>query len=296
MENLPVEIFIKEITYLSFDTVVSLCNTNLKLNNYCTNSDYKNHWKKLIDDTFSYIDGYYDKLKQIRTNLELSEDVYNYMVYTELIKLLDPITQLMIYYRQNDMKSFDKFTKVQKFLALFLLGKKDVIKKYLPSEHYLPFIDLLNNQEISKDILNNMLVEMSKEGNILGIKYFEQLGANIHADNDYALIWASRYGHLEVVKYLIEKDANINAENDEALRLASKNGHLNVVKYLIQNGANVHGDDDYALRWASHNGHLEIVKYLIEKGANVHAEDDWALIMALKNDHLEVANYLKSLK
>ena len=43
---------------------------------------------------------------------------------------------------------------------------------------------------------------------------------------------ASKYGHLEVVKYLVSNGANIHAQNDWALILASENGHLEVVKYL----------------------------------------------------------------
>ena len=71
---------------------------------------------------------------------------------------MDPITQLMVYYRRGDGKSFvdPQFTKVQRFLSLFLLGKKDKIMDYLPNDAYLPFVDILSGNEINQVILNWM--------------------------------------------------------------------------------------------------------------------------------------------
>jgi len=43
---------------------------------------------------------------------------------------------------------------------------------------------------------------------------FSRGGADIHAENDLALIWAC---HLEVAKFLMEKGASIYADNDGAL-------------------------------------------------------------------------------
>jgi ankyrin repeat protein len=37
------------------------------------------------------------------------------------------------------------------------------------------------------------------------VKYLVEQGADIHADDDRALIWTANNGHLEVVKYLVEK-------------------------------------------------------------------------------------------
>jgi ankyrin repeat protein len=42
---------------------------------------------------------------------------------------------------------------------------------------------------------------------------------------------------LEVVKLLIENGADVSAEDNEALRWASYFGYLEVAKLLIENGA-----------------------------------------------------------
>jgi hypothetical protein len=63
-------------------------------------------------------------------------------------------------------------------------------------------------------------------------KWLEEIGANIHAGDDYALKNAAYYGRLEIVKHLVENGANIHAGYDLALRSAAENGYLEVVKYL----------------------------------------------------------------
>ncbi len=37
LSQLPVDLFIKEITYLPFDEVISVCQADTTLHNYCTN-------------------------------------------------------------------------------------------------------------------------------------------------------------------------------------------------------------------------------------------------------------------
>ena len=58
-------------------------------------------------------------------------------------------------------------------------------------------------------------------------------------------------GHLETVKYLVSQGADVRANDDYAVQWASENGHLETVKYLVSLGANVRANDDYAVRWAS---------------------------------------------
>ena len=294
LSHLPVDLFIKEITYLSFDEVINVCQTNKTLHNYCTNYKYNNNWKALIDNTFRDIYSYDNYLKEIRNKLNISDGIYNYLVYSHLVKVLDPITQLMIYYRQDDMDSFDspEYTNTQNFLALFLLGNVNVMRKYVPSDAYLPFISMLDGDKIDQNILNKMLGEMAKEGSVKGVSMMLSKGANIHVENDWAMRWASKDGHLEVVKYLIEHGADIHAQGDDALISASQNGHLEVVKYLMENGADVHAHDDQAVRWASSSGYLDVVKYLVEHGADIHAWSYWALTWASEKGHLDVVKYL----
>ena len=297
LSQLPVDVFIKEITYLPFDEVISVCQANTTLHNYCTNSSYNNKWRQLIDDTFGNIYNYQEKLDQVRNKLNLNDGVYNYLVYSHLVKLLNPITQLMIYYKQGDTKDFDnpQYTNTQRFLALFLLGEKDKMKDYLPFNAYLPFIYMLEGQKMDQNILNDMLIEMAKQGSVKGVSLMLSKGVNIQTKDDEALKLASRDGHLEVVKYLVGHGANIHAGRGAALHFSSNSGQLEVVKYLVEHGADIHSSYDLALRLASSGGRLEVVKYLVEHGADIHAENYMSLRWARNEGHLEVVKYLESL-
>lgn len=87
-------------------------------------------------------------------------------------------------------------------------------------------------------------------------------GADVHAGDDDALMWASYYGHFDVVKLLLDYGTYVHAVNDIALRCASYNGHMETVKLLLDHGADVRARDNEALRWALCNGHTEIAELL----------------------------------
>jgi hypothetical protein len=67
-----------------------------------------------------------------------------------------------------------------------------------------------------------------------------------------------------VLEGLIADGADVHADGDYALRWASGNGHLEVVELLLKHGADVHACDDFALHWAIGNGHLKVVELLKE--------------------------------
>lgn len=238
LSKLPVDLFLQQITYLPFSKVVTLCSSNTKFHNYCTNPAYSNQWKSLIESTFSGVYNYSELLAQIQNELNL-EGKYNYLIYVKLVQLLDPISQLMIYYRQGDIESWNdrKFSKPDRFLALFLLNKKNEMLKYLPNSSFLRFVDVMDGKTVSHDGLNWMALEMAKHGNMKGLLLLKEKGANIHAWDEAALIGASYHGRLPIVKYLVEQGADIHAENGAAIRFARKNNHLAVVEYLREKGA-----------------------------------------------------------
>ena len=192
LSQLSVDIFIEIITYLSFKDVINICSLNQKLRYFCNDTKYNNKWRKLIDNTFGKTYNYDNNLLKICDKLDI-DNIYNCKVYTQFIRLLDPITQLTIYYSQNDTNSFNdsKFNDKQRFLALFLLEKKYKSLEYFPSDIYIPFIDMLNGRQISEKDLNKMMVKMAREGSPSGVLIFLKKGAYIHALNDFALKWAS---------------------------------------------------------------------------------------------------------
>ena len=129
------------------------------------------------------------------------------------------------------------------------------------------------------------------------VKLLLHCGADIHANDDCddggALQWASTYGHIEIVRLLIDSGADVNANGDYALRCALGNDKFEVAKFLLDHGANV----NTALIRASADGQLEVgelevVKYLLDHGADIHADNDAALRSASYQGHLEIVKIL----
>lgn len=155
-------------------------------------------------------------------------------------------------------------------------------------------------------------------GDYVMVQSLIQKGADIHANNDYALRAAAENGHTDVVKLLLENGANLDAEYgyslqsaaerghtdvvkllvdhgadiNVALHAAAENGHTDVVKMLVENGANVHSENDYALRLAAKKGYLNIVKFLVDHGADIHAKNDYALQISGAKGYLNIVNFL----
>jgi ankyrin repeat protein len=103
---------------------------------------------------------------------------------------------------------------------------------------------------------NKLLIDSSRDGRLDLVILALDLGANIQAEDNYALRFASYYGHLEVVKYLVEHGADIQDRDNYAVRRASLNGYLEVVKYLVEHGADIQAKNNYAVRYSSEKGHL----------------------------------------
>ena len=75
----------------------------------------------------------------------------------------------------------------------------------------------------------------------------EYKSSYIFKETDY--LWVcSKYNQVDFVRYLLSKGADVHANNDYALQWASENGHEQVVKLLLDAGADVHARNDAALQ------------------------------------------------
>jgi ankyrin repeat protein len=119
--------------------------------------------------------------------------------------------------------------------------------------------DLYNFALTSKYNYNNVVDYLFRQYGLSNLKCLDRvIGLGI----DQTLVSASKLGYYNCVRFLIYHGANICADDDFALRLAAENGHYNVVELLIQHGAYVHADNDEALRRAVKNGHYNVVELL----------------------------------
>ena len=60
-----------------------------------------------------------------------------------------------------------------------------------------------------------------------------------------------RSGDIDRVKVLVSQGADVRANNHYAVQLTSYYGHLEVLMYLVSQGANVRANNHYAVQWAS---------------------------------------------
>jgi ankyrin repeat protein len=76
-----------------------------------------------------------------------------------------------------------------------------------------------------------------------------------------------KYSHLDTLHYLVEHGANIHADNEFALCVSAMGGKLDAVKYLVECGADIHVNHDMALRFSIQNSHKDVMEYLIKRGS-----------------------------
>ena len=86
------------------------------------------------------------------------------------------------------------------------------------------------------------------------------------------------------MKYLNEKGANISAQDNQSLIRAAENGHLKIVQFLADKGANIQDQNNRALYKAAWHEYLEVVKFLLKRGAR---DQDYKALVDLTVNHLE---------
>lgn len=175
--------------------------------------------------------------------------------------------------------------------SINMINYKKIIKD-IDNVNVVESILRCKKQNINQDELNSALVNQCELGRTEIVKLLLANGADIHAENDWALRNAVGKGHIEIVKLLIEHGADVHAEEDNALFRAVYWERTEIVKLLITSGANVHVDDEYVLRWAAGGGHIKVVELLLEQGVDLHARNNQALRYAARYGKTETVKLL----
>jgi ankyrin repeat protein len=146
-------------------------------------------------------------------------------------------------------------------------------------------------------------------------------GADVHARDDEPLRIACERGNLELAKYLVKNGANVRAQNDYALRWARSK---EMIDFLIENGADpsslnpkpvpepelehfssveVMADvlkeltkkdalfGERILGVACKEGKTKLVEFLISQGVNTRFGDDILLVLA--EGHKDIVRLLE---
>ena len=141
--------------------------------------------------------------------------------------------------------------------------------------------------------MNSALNRAVLTENFVKVKELVCQGADIQANNNFALQLAAQNDNIDILTFLIDNGADIHAENNLALMLAVKKGNIKIVKSLVNYGINIHAEDAFIS--AVLHEHLELVKFFVRKGADIHVNDNRSLLYSMYNKDSKIFNYLISL-
>lgn len=273
LTNQPVELIFKQISYLPLPDVKSFFRVNRRTHDVGTHGRYNMLWKSLTKAIYGEFMWYDENLKELWQRTHTSG--YTYLVYTELVKLFDPVTRLLICNKLGDTNFESKEYELE--TARFLLGKK------LPKHHPLSLV--ADEKHVSQDDLNKALTFMIRVGSPRGLMMLIHKGAKIRADR------CKNATHINVMRCLIQQGIDINMYDGRFLHLACQENNFRMVKLLVESGADIHHRNDEAVKIASQFNHIKIAKYLIEFGADVYS-DNCVLIHAVSRSDLDTLKYL----
>jgi ankyrin repeat protein len=113
-----------------------------------------------------------------------------------------------------------------------------------------------------------------------------------------AIISASGSDHrdkvIPIISMLLDHRADLHHNEDQALILAAMYNNIETVRFLLDNRADVHARSDYVLIPAAENGNEDIVKLLLDRGVNPHTHGMKALAGAVREAHINIIKLLAS--
>jgi len=134
------------------------------------------------------------------------------------------------------------------------------------------------------------LFDAADAGDVVGLNGALAASADVHVQDDSALLHAAGGGHLDAVRALITAGAHLHAQEKGALYHAATSGHAEVVRLLLEAGANPHVRHDLALFQAACRGHIDVVRLLMAYGADIHINDATAFRHAAGGGYADVVS------
>ena len=92
-----------------------------------------------------------------------------------------------------------------------------------------------NGVKISKKLMQHMITDCARTGNLYALKFLVESGADrddFNAKDGFPLIWSARLGFDEIVEYLVENGADVKKFGDKAIKQAEWGGYEKVVNFL----------------------------------------------------------------
>ena len=163
-------------------------------------------------------------------------------------------------------------------------------------------------------------------GHVPLVGWLLERGADLHANDDRALVsasmhgkpavvarlgaaydmsrapndasrfrWACAFGDVDTVERLLaSRDRTLDRESilERSMCLAAENGHVAVVERLLRLGAHIfNGNPEYhgSLDGAARHGHAAVVELLLHAGASLN-QRKWALWAAVRGEHTETVD------
>jgi hypothetical protein len=115
---------------------------------------------------------------------------------------------------------------------------------------------------------NRALATAADRGGSAMVAILLRNGADIHANDDLALVMAAFSGRTDTARMLLDQGGEVNAANGAPLIWAATNGHKATVLLLCNRGADVHAMDNQAIKQATRHGHEDIAEVLRERVAD----------------------------
>jgi ankyrin repeat protein len=252
-------------------------------------------------DIFDTICFWCDDSESIMNILVSCRDIYRAINKVHLIKA--KCRRLMLQYNSNVGHCLES------------TGNPSTVKMMLEQYH-----DIIRQQDLDRGLLGAVRLN-----SIESLKLLYTAGADVHTNDEEALIIACNYGDVFMVHQLFQYEINYWDYLDEAVceaaesgsiavlqylltfaedelsmgdTLASKalihvagDGDMEVINFLLKNEADIDAEGGMPLIRASGRGQYEVVKILLESGATLENE---ALEVAVDEGHVDIVEYLLS--